>query len=136
MPAFPKPNRQTLLFQDRRLYVCLASQPFADGHVIVVWKKNVADLHALSCREYAHLMHVVDAVRDAMLKFFKTKKVYLIYMDEFQHVHWHLLPRFAARGFKIVLHQRPRQPNLANAAELRRQIAATLARHRLGRKAA
>ena len=36
----------------------------------------------------------VDEVRNAMLQALKLKKVYLIYMDEINQVHQHLIPRY------------------------------------------
>ena len=30
------------------------------------------------------------------------KKVYLIYMDETQHVHWHLIPRYNEKGYDVI----------------------------------
>lgn len=33
------------------------------------------------------------------------KKIYLIYMDEARHVHWHLMPRYNEKGHDIFLHK-------------------------------
>jgi diadenosine tetraphosphate (Ap4A) HIT family hydrolase len=33
-----------------------------------------------------------------------VEKVYLMYLDEVKHVHWHLVPRYEERGFNILLH--------------------------------
>jgi diadenosine tetraphosphate (Ap4A) HIT family hydrolase len=123
MPSFPKPGKDSLIHEDARLFVCLASHPFSKHHVIVVWKKNVDDLHKLSRGEYDHLMHVVDVTRDAMLSCFKTKKVYLIYMDEYRHVHWHLLPRYVKTGFGIVVHKGHLAPDFSVAPKLRTHFA-------------
>jgi diadenosine tetraphosphate (Ap4A) HIT family hydrolase len=48
----------------------------------------------LEKKDYEYLMDKVDEVRNSMLKTLKIKKVYLIYMDEVQQVHWHLVPRY------------------------------------------
>lgn len=130
MLAFPKPRKESLLYEDRRLFVFLAAHPFSKHHVIVAWKKNVDDLHKLSSEEYDHLMHVVDVTRDAMLAFFKTKKVYLIYMDEYRHVHWHLLPRFRTTGFGIVVHKGRLAPDYGVVPKLREHFTRALKRHR------
>ena len=86
------------------MYVCLASYPVTRGHVVVVWRQDVPDLHVLSDEQYDHLMGIVDRVRDAMLAALKLEKVYLIYMDDAQHVHWHLVPRYNEQGFDVFEH--------------------------------
>ena len=50
-------------------------------------------------------MDRVDEVRNTLLKTLKVKKVYLIYMDEANQVHWHLVPRFNEKGFDIFQHK-------------------------------
>jgi diadenosine tetraphosphate (Ap4A) HIT family hydrolase len=50
-------------------------------------------------------MDKVDEVRNALLKTLKLKKVYLIYMDETNQVHWHLIPRFNEKGFDVFKHK-------------------------------
>jgi diadenosine tetraphosphate (Ap4A) HIT family hydrolase len=53
-------------------------------------------------------MDVIDVVRDAMLKTLKIKKVYLLYMDEVKHVHWHLIPRYNEKGLNV-LEEKPKR---------------------------
>lgn len=103
--AFKKPNPKSLIYEDSKLYACLASEPFAKGHIVVIWKKDVKDLHLLSKNDYEYLMDKVDEIRNAMLKALKIKKVYLMYMDEAKHVHWHLIPRYNVKGFNILKHK-------------------------------
>src|SRR3989338_1180758 len=104
----PKPKEGAVFYEDKNLYATLANYPITKGHVVIVWKKKVTDLHLLKKNEYEHLMDVVDAVRDAMLKALKIKKVYLIYMDEAKHVHWHLIPRYNERGMNV-LKEKPKK---------------------------
>ncbi len=101
---FPKPSKPSIIYSDAQVYACLAFRPITKGHTVVVWKKSVRDLHLLSCEEYEHLMHVVDAVRDALQAELRVAKVYLIYMDEARHVHWHLVPRYNEQGFNVFTH--------------------------------
>jgi len=98
----PEPKRGAVFYSDNKLYATLANYPISKGHVVVVWKKKVTDLHLLNKKDYKHLMDVIDAVRDAMLRTLKIKKVYLIYMDEAKHVHWHLVPRYSKRGINAL----------------------------------
>ena len=90
----PKPYKQAIIYDDSKLYVCLANYPIVKGHTVVVWKKNISDLHKLSKKDYEYLMDKVDETRNAMMKTLKVKKVYLMYMDEINQVHWHLIPRY------------------------------------------
>ncbi|MBI1961598.1 MAG: HIT family protein [Parcubacteria group bacterium] len=101
---FPKPHTKAIIFEDKKLYACLASRPIAAGHCVVVWKKPVKDLRGLGRADYDHLMERVDEVRNAMLSGLNVKKVYLMYMDEANHVHWHLVPRYNEKGYDVFEH--------------------------------
>ncbi|NOQ55577.1 MAG: HIT domain-containing protein [Nanohaloarchaea archaeon] len=101
----PKPLVGAMIYDDLKLYACLANYPIVKGHTVLVWKKSVNDLHLLPKRDYEYLMDKVDEVRNALLKTLKVKKVYLIYMDEINQVHWHLVPRYDERGFDIFQHK-------------------------------
>jgi len=99
----PQPHKDAIIYEDRKLYACLANNPIAQGHTVIVWKKKVSDLHLLSKKDYEYLMDRVDEVRNAILKTLKIKKVYLVYMDEINQVHWHLVPRYNKKGVGIFL---------------------------------
>ncbi len=104
MGKFPEPKEGTVFYDDGRLHACLAFEPKVEGHTIVVWKEEVEDLSYLSPEDYQHLMNIVNMVRNALLKAFKTTKVYLAYLDEACHVHWHLFPRIedGKKGFDLM----------------------------------
>lgn len=97
---------------------------------MVVWKENVTDLHVLSCAELQHLMSVVDVIRDALLTALDIEKVYLIYMDEARHVHWHLVPRYTEQGLDVFHHAPTRVRSFPFAPKLRAQIVKTMQHHR------
>ena len=101
----PKPFKNAIILDDKKLYACLANEPIVPGHVVVVWKKKVADLHLLGKKDYDYLMTQVDKIRTAMLKALKIDKVYLLYMDEAKQVHWHLVPRYKEMGLKNLSHK-------------------------------
>lgn len=105
MSKFLKPSKESIVYEDQNLYVCLAKEPITTGHLVVVWKKEVADLNLMPNRDYDYLMDTVFAARNALLKTLKIKKAYLIYMDEANHVHWHLVPRYKEKGFDIFRHK-------------------------------
>lgn len=104
-PKLPKPYKEAIIYEDSKLYVCLANYPIVKGHTVVVWKKPVTDLHLLSKKDYEYLMNKVDQVRNALLKTIKVKKVYLTYLDEVKQVHWHLVPRYNEKGYNVFLHK-------------------------------
>jgi diadenosine tetraphosphate (Ap4A) HIT family hydrolase len=101
----PKPFEQAIIYDDSKLYVCLANYPIVKGHTVIVWKKSVSDLHLLSKKDYEYLMDKINEVRNSLMKTLKVKKVYLIYMDEANQVHWHLVPRYNEKGFDIFQHK-------------------------------
>lgn len=105
MSKLPKPIDGAIIFENEFLYVCLANYPIANGHSVVVWKENIADVHLLSRVDYEHLMDVVDQTRNALIQTLDIEKVYLIYMDEIKHVHWHLVPRYNEQGFNVLNHE-------------------------------
>ncbi len=121
-PHLRKPVSKAIIFEDQVLYVCLATYPVTRGHVIIVWKKQVPDLHQLKSREYAYLMDTVSTVRNAMLKALKVKKVYLVYMDEARHVHWHLIPRYDEKGFNVFLHKPIKSTDYSLAKRMKRYV--------------
>ncbi|MBU1030046.1 MAG: HIT domain-containing protein [Nanoarchaeota archaeon] len=44
----PKPFDKAMIYENSKLYVCLANYPIVKGHTIIVWKESVTDLHLLS----------------------------------------------------------------------------------------
>lgn len=119
---FPKPKKESMIYEDKKLYACLATHPIVKGHTVVVWKKPVKDLHLLSKRNYSYLMTKVDEVRNALLKTLKLKKVYLVYMDEANHVHWHLLPRYNEKGYDVFKHKPSKIKDFSLAKKVRENL--------------
>jgi len=118
----PVPPQKAMIYEDAKLYACLATYPLVKGHTVIVWKKKTADLHLLSQREYEYLMDKVDEVRNALLKTLKIKKVYLIYMDEINQVHWHLIPRYNQKGFDIFKHKPAKTRDFSLAAKIKQNL--------------
>lgn len=100
----PKPFNKAIIYDDKKLYACLANYPIVKGHSVVVWKRPVTDLHLLAKKDYEYLMDKVDEIRNALMNTLKIKKVYLVYMDEVNQVHWHLIPRYNEKGFNVLQH--------------------------------
>ena len=116
----PVPPQEEIIYEDDKLYICLATYPITKGHTIVVWKNKAEDLHLLRRKDYEYLMDMVDIARDSLLETLKIKKVYLIYMDEVKQVHWHLIPRYDERGFNILMHEPKENKDFSLTFELSR----------------
>jgi diadenosine tetraphosphate (Ap4A) HIT family hydrolase len=102
--SLPQAPLESIIFENERLYICLALYPLTKGHSIVVWKKEVPDLRNLSDDEYNYFMEIVDVVRDTLLDALHVEKVYLLYMDEVKHIHFHLVPRYDEQGMNVLAH--------------------------------
>ena len=122
MSRFIKPSLKSIIYKDQKLYVCLAKYPITRGHTVVVFKKGVTDLKLLPDRDYDYLMDTVFATRNALLKTLKVKKVYLFYMDEAKHVHWHLIPRYKKKGFDIFQHKTEALKDFSLAKKIKKNL--------------
>lgn len=116
------PFKKAIIYEDNRLYACLANFPIVKGHTVVVWKKSAGDLHLLSKKDYEYLMDKVDDIRNALLKTFRIKKVYLIYMDEINQVHWHLVPRYNEKGFDALIHKPSKLRDFSLATKIKSNL--------------
>jgi len=96
--------KESIFYEDSRLYVALAYEPLTIGHTVVVWKEKIIDINKLNTEDYEYLMDVVGVARDTLREFYKTEKVYLMYLDEIGQVHWHLVPRYNEKGFNVLQH--------------------------------
>lgn len=130
MMGLSAPPRESVVYEDKKLYVCLASYPITRGHTVVVWKGDSEDINALSCEEYDYIMNIVDVTRDALLKTLGVEKVYLLYMDEIKKVHWHLVPRYEEKGFNIFLHEPKENKDFSLAGVLKDVFHDVIKKHR------
>jgi histidine triad (HIT) family protein len=105
----PDPLKGAKFYEDENIYACLANYPIAPGHCVVVWKDAVSDIGLLSDKDFNKLMLAVEKTRTAMQNVFDTDKVYLLYMDEVDHVHWHLIPRIGSEEGITVLEHKPKK---------------------------
>jgi len=120
MKGLPKPPAKAIIYQDDKLYVCLASFPLTRGHTIVAWKDPVADLNLLARSDYEHLMDVVKQARKAIMATLAVEKVYLLYLDEAKHVHWQLVPRYKEQGMMILNHEAEELENFHLAEKIKK----------------
>ena len=118
----PIPYPEAIIYEDVHLYICLANYPIVEWHTVIVRKKPVSDLHLLSEKEYDLLMNKVDEARTALLKTLKIKKVYLMYMDEIQHVHRHLIPRYNEQWFDVFKHKPSQLTDFSLAKKIKKNL--------------
>ena len=117
-----KPAEGAVFYEDDKVYAALANFPITKGHSVVVWKEFVTDLHLLNEEEYDYLMDKVNDVRNALLKTLNISKVYLVYMDETRHVHWHLFPRYNNAGFDVFEHEAKKLQDTSLAEEIKKNL--------------
>ncbi len=67
-------------------------------------------------------MDTVFAVRNALMETLKVKKVYLVYMDETKHVHWHLIPRYKEKGFDVFKNESSAIKDFSLAEKIRKNL--------------
>jgi diadenosine tetraphosphate (Ap4A) HIT family hydrolase len=120
MENLPIPPQEAIIYESEKLYVCLASFPLAKGHTVVVWKDVVRDLHSLDKVDFEYLMDIVDIARNVLMEVYGVDKVYLLYMDEIEHIHWHLVPRFDEKGFNVLSHAPTKLDDFSLVGSLRK----------------
>lgn len=113
------PPKEAIYYEDDKVYVCLASFPITKGHSVVVWKERKEDIQMLERGEYDYLMNSVENSRKALREFYGLEKVYLLYLDEIKHVHWHLIPRYNEEGFNVLNHTPVEISNFSDAENLK-----------------
>ncbi len=114
------PPLESIYYEDDRVYVCLASFPITQGHSVVVWKERREDIQTLKREEYEYLMDVVEMSRKALRELYGLEKVYLLYLDEIKHVHWHLVPRYNEEGFNVLNHTPEQITDFSDALKLKK----------------
>lgn len=114
--------KESIIYEDDKLYVCMAHHPLTKGHTIVVWKDTIEDIHLLEREDYLNLMAMVEKVRDSLLKTYGLEKVYILYADEVKHVHWHLVPRYDEKGLSILNHSAPKTSDFSDANRIKQNL--------------
>ncbi len=114
------PPEEAIYYEDDKVYVCLASFPITKGHSVVVWKDRKEDIQMLARKEYEHLIDVVELARKTLRESYDLEKVYLLYLDEIKHVHWHLVPRYDEEGFNLLNHSPKEINDFSDAEKLKR----------------
>ena len=81
----------------KQCYVLLNRDQFFPGYTFVVAKEHVTELFHLDREARALVIEEVAATAAALYKLFKPDKInYELLGNMVPHMHWHLVPRFAA----------------------------------------
>jgi diadenosine tetraphosphate (Ap4A) HIT family hydrolase len=90
-----EPQKETLLWQDRRCRVVLMEEADHPGYCRVVWNKHVPEMTDLTKSQRAHYMNVVYVLEQALRRLLKPRKMNLASIgNRIPHLHWHVVPRF------------------------------------------
>lgn len=130
MEKLPIPPQEAIIYDDEKVYICLASHAITNGHTVVVWKTEAKDITMLTCKDYEYLMHIVEVIRNTLLTTLGIEKVYLIYMDEIKQVHWHLVPRYDEQGFNVFNHTPVEVNDFSIAEKLKQSFALEIKKHK------
>jgi diadenosine tetraphosphate (Ap4A) HIT family hydrolase len=119
---FPGPKKGSVFYEDEKVYACLAFEPVVDGHAVVSVKRtDINDIGKLPKEERLHLLKLVfEAVRPALIECYRVEKVYVVYIDELCHPHFHLYPRKRGekQGFYLMTGQFKKLTDLSTIPRL------------------
>ena len=84
------------VYGDEHCRVVIADERFA-GFCRVVWNAHVREMTDLTTPERTHLMNIVFAVETALRELLAPDKMNIASLGNLvPHLHWHVIPRFAA----------------------------------------
>jgi len=109
--GFDEPKEGTVFYEDKKVRACLAFDPITKGHSILEWKEHFEDLNDLSLEDYNYLMNIVYKVRSVLKEVYNVPRVYIAYLDESHHVHFHFFPRKEddIKGFQLMCCKKPKE---------------------------
>ena len=85
-----------ILWEDDFCRAVWAYEPDYPGLCRVVWDKHVREMTDLDESGRIHLMRVVFALEQALVRLLQPVKVNLASLgNQVAHLHWHVIPRFA-----------------------------------------
>jgi diadenosine tetraphosphate (Ap4A) HIT family hydrolase len=87
----------TILWQDARLRIVAADDPEIPAFVRVIWNGHVREMSDLSADDAAYLLQTVLAAERALRAVLAPDKINLASLgNAVPHLHWHVIPRYAA----------------------------------------
>lgn len=90
-----RPKGETVLWQDARLRIILASEPDYPAFCRVIWKTHVKEMTDLAEADSSHLLRAVLVVEQLLREMLRPDKINLASLgNQVPHLHWHVIPRF------------------------------------------
>ncbi|MCL2377613.1 MAG: HIT family protein [Defluviitaleaceae bacterium] len=96
-----------VIYQDEFYLAIMDRYPSAKGHVLILPKRHVADVHGLNQAEAAALIPIAQKVSDKMRDTLRIAGLNLLQNNgkaagqEIAHFHLHLIPRYENDGLKF-----------------------------------
>jgi diadenosine tetraphosphate (Ap4A) HIT family hydrolase len=72
------------------------SDHFREGHCVITVKRHMVSISSMNAEEHSAVLEMITKVSKALEKKYKADKTYLLAIgdsDEFQHLHFHLIPK-------------------------------------------
>lgn len=111
-------RHEQVLFEDDAILVILDDFPLAKGHALVILKRHLPDLSAVSSEAASMLGKAVARVAAAIKAALDAESVYVASVGEqVRHVHYHVVPRYS-RDSKGFCHFMSPRGKLRDAAKL------------------
>jgi diadenosine tetraphosphate (Ap4A) HIT family hydrolase len=127
----------TVLWRDTRLRIIAVDDPDIPAFLRVVWNSHVREMSDLPADDAAHLLQMVLAAERALRAVLAPDKINVASLgNAVPHLHWHVIPRYAADAHfpQPIWGTRQRDPDPALLARqraalpaLRKALAAALA---------
>jgi len=87
----------TVLWRDARLRIIAVADPDIPAFLRVVWNAHVREMSDLPGPDATHLLEVVLATERALRAALQPDKINVASLGNVvPHLHWHVIPRFAA----------------------------------------
>lgn len=95
-----------IIYSDDKTLAFLDKFPVVAGHTLVVLKKHGATLHDYEAQELTDLLTTTQKIAKALEKTYNTKQLTIGInhgeLSGLPHLHFHIIPRFADDGGKII----------------------------------
>jgi len=111
-----------VIYQDKNLLAILDRYPSTKGHILIMPKRHVADIHELNHEESAQILQLAQKIAAKMRDTLKMDGLNLIQNNGkaagqvIDHFHLHLVPRYESDGVKITA--TPQDPPLEELEQL------------------
>ena len=86
------------IYEDTLFSVILDKAPFNEGHLVILPKRHITELHELTIDETNKLMKLINKMTILLNKVYEPDGVTLYQssgkLNDLNHLHFHLIPRY------------------------------------------